>query len=222
MPEDMAFNESDRAAVYRAIGARRDVRRGFVDRPLPDELLKRLLAAAHCAPSVGLMQPSRFIVIRDLVTRTAVHSIFHEANEKAAATYSGEQGEQYAALKLEGILEAPQNLCIVCDTQTMRGHKLGRHTMPETAVYSTVCAVQNLWLAARAEGVGVGWVSILDPERLRALLHIPDHILLVAYLCIGYVDGFAAEPELERSGWEKRIPLHSAVCYDTYSEGDAS
>jgi 5,6-dimethylbenzimidazole synthase len=222
MPEDMAFNESERAAVYRAIGARRDVRRGFVDRPLPEELLQRLLAAAHCAPSVGLMQPSRFIVIRDLATRTAVHNIFAKANHKAAATYQGEQGEQYAALKLEGILEAPQNLCIVCDTQNERGHKLGRHTMPETAAYSTVCAVQNLWLAARAEGIGVGWVSILDPVRLRSLLHIPDHILLVAYLCLGYVDQFATEPELERSGWEKRIPLRAAVCYDVYSEGDAS
>jgi 5,6-dimethylbenzimidazole synthase len=222
MPEDMAFNESDRAAVYRAMSARRDVRHGFADRPLPEELLQRLLAAAHSAPSVGLMQPSRFIVIRDLATRTAVHNIFHEANQKAAATYTGELGEQYAALKLEGILESPQNLCIVCDTQNERGHKLGRHTMPETAVYSTVCAVQNLWLAARAEGVGVGWVSILDPDRLRALLHIPDHILLVAYLCLGYVDGFAIEPELERAGWEKRIPLQNAVCYDIYREDNAS
>jgi 5,6-dimethylbenzimidazole synthase len=222
MPEDMAFNESDRAAVYRAISARRDVRRGFVDRPLPDELLRRLLAAAHSAPSVGLMQPSRFIVIRDLATRTAVHKIFEEANQTAAATYKGEQAKQYSALKLEGILEAPQNICIVCDTQNERGHKLGRHTMPETAVYSTVCAVQNLWLAARAEGVGVGWVSILDPVRLRTLLHIPDHILPVAYLCLGYVDRFATEPELERSGWERRTPLEAAVCYDSYSEGNES
>jgi 5,6-dimethylbenzimidazole synthase len=222
MPENTAFNDSDRAAVYRAIGARRDVRRGFVDRPLPDEVLERLLAAAHSAPSVGLMQPSRFIVIRDLATRSAVRNIFEEANHKAAATYEGEQREQYDALKLEGILEAPQNLCIVCDTQTERGHKLGRHTMPETAAYSTVCAIQNLWLAARAEGIGVGWVSILDPTRLRALLHIPEHMLLVAYLCLGYVDQFAAEPELERFGWEKRVPLQTAVCYERYSEDNAS
>jgi 5,6-dimethylbenzimidazole synthase len=222
MPEDMGFNESDRAAVYRAIGARRDVRRGFIDRPLPDEVLQRLLAAAHSAPSVGLMQPSRFIVIRDLATRAAVHNIFEEANHKAATTYQREQRERYAALKLEGILEAPQNLCIVCDTQNERGHKLGRHTMPETAAYSTVCAIQNLWLAARAEGIGVGWVSILDPARLRTLLHIPDHILLVAYLCLGFVDHFATEPELERSGWEKRVPVQTAVCYDVYSEDNAS
>ncbi len=217
-----AFTEPERAAVYRAIATRRDVRRGFIDRPLPEELLQRLLSAAHSAPSVGLMQPSRFIVIRDLATRTAIHNIFAEANAEAAATYEGEQAAQYAALKLEGILEAPQNLCVLCDTRSERGHKLGRHTMPETAAYSTVCAVQNLWLAARAEGVGVGWVSILDPTRLRAALRIPDHILPVAYLCIGYVDAFAAEPELERAGWEKRVPLQSAVCYDVYSEEGAS
>jgi 5,6-dimethylbenzimidazole synthase len=221
-PEDMAFNEFERAAVYRAISTRRDVRRGFVNRPMPEELLRRLLSAAHSAPSVGLMQPSRFIVIRNLSTRTAVHNIFEEANHKAAATYQGEQGKQYAALKLEGILEAPQNLCVVCDTQNERGHKLGRHTMPETAVYSTVCAVQNLWLAARAEGIGVGWVSILDPVRLRTLLRIPAHVLPVAYLCLGYVDHFATEPELERSGWERRVSLETTICYDVYSEDNAS
>ncbi len=219
---NMAFSESERAAVYRAIAERRDVRRGFVDRPLPDELLQRLLAAAHSAPSVGLMQPSRFIVIRNLSMRKAVHDIFLEANAKATATYTGEQGQQYAALKLAGILEAPQNLCVVCDTQNERGHRLGRHTMPETAAYSTVCAVQNLWLAARAEGVGVGWVSILDPSRLRTLLHIPEHLLPVAYLCLGYVDRFASEPELERAGWEKRVPLRSAICYEVYEEENKS
>jgi 5,6-dimethylbenzimidazole synthase len=110
--KDMAFNESDRAAIYRAISARRDVRRGFVDRPLPVELLRRLLAAAHSAPSVGLMQPSRFIVIHDLAIRTAVHDLFEEANRKAAATQQGDRGERYAALKLESILEAPQNLAL--------------------------------------------------------------------------------------------------------------
>lgn len=218
VPTDMDFSEPERAAVYRAIATRRDVRCGFVDRPMPDELLQRLLAAAHSAPSVGLMQPSRFIIVRSLATRTAVHSIFQEANAKAAAAYEGEQAKQYEALKLEGILEAPQNLCIVCDTQSARGHKLGRHTMPETAAYSTVCAIQNLWLAARTEGVGVGWVSILDPARLRSILRIPEHVLPVAYLCLGYVGSFATEPELERSHWEKRVPLHAVVSYDTYSE----
>jgi 5,6-dimethylbenzimidazole synthase len=218
MTQAAAFSDSEREAVYRVITARRDVRRGFLDLPLPADLLDRLLAAAHSAPSVGLMQPSRFIIIRDLAVRKAVHGIFERANAQAAASYEGQQREQYVDLKLEGILEAPQNLCIVCDPQSERGHKLGRQTMPETALYSTVCAIQNLWLAARAEGVGVGWVSILDPERLREVLGIPTHFVLVAYLCLGYVNRFASGPDLERRGWEKRVPLEAVVSYDRYSE----
>jgi 5,6-dimethylbenzimidazole synthase len=214
------FSSAEREAVYRVIAERRDVRRGFVDRPLPEDVLHRLLAAAHRAPSVGLMQPSRFIVIRDVVVRRAVHETFEAANERAAASYTGQQARHYATLKLEGILEAPQNLCILCDTRSERGHGLGRHAMPETALYSTVCAIQNLWLAARCEGVGVGWVSILDPEKLRALLSVPPHLALVAYLCIGYVDGFASEPDLEKFGWERRIALSEVVSCDRYAEAD--
>lgn len=211
------FNDSEREAVYRVIAARRDVRRGFLDRPLPDILLNRLLTAAHSAPSVGLMQPSRFIVVRDPAIRKAIHHIFEQANAEAAAIYTDEQREHYASLKLEGILEAPQHICVLCDSRSERGHQLGRQTMPETALYSTVCAIQNLWLAARAEGVGVGWVSILHPETIRQTLNIPAHLTLVAYLCIGYVNGFASEPDLERYRWEKRIPLQTAVYYDRYS-----
>src|ERR1700733_3670730 len=218
MNEHPIYDDQEREAVYRAIATRRDVRSGFLDEPLPDDLLRRLLTAAHCAPSVGLMQPSRFIVVRDLAVRTTIHGIFRDANAEALATYTGEQRERYASLKLEGILEAPQNLCVVCDPTSSRGHKLGRHTMPETAVYSTVCAIQNLWLAARTEGVGVGWVSILDPHRLRSVLNIPDHFITVAYLCLGYVSHFASEPELERRGWENRIPLEQVVFYDGFGE----
>ncbi len=220
MPERAEFDVGERDAVYRAIATRRDVRRGFIDKPLPDELIGRLLAAAHCAPSVGLMQPSRFVLIRERAVRQAVHDAFVQANAEALATYTGARREQYASLKLEGILEAPQNLCILSDSQSERGHRLGRHTMPETAVYSTVCAIQNLWLAARAEGVGVGWVSILDPARLREILHVPEEIVPVAYLCLGYVDCFAAEPELERFGWESRIPLDEVVSYDRYGAAE--
>jgi 5,6-dimethylbenzimidazole synthase len=212
------FGVQERDAVYRVIAARRDVRRGFLQDPLPDELLRRLLAAAHSAPSVGLMQPSRFIVIRDLTVRQAVRTAFLQANANAMAAYTGERREQYANLKLEGILEAPQNLCILSNPQSERGHQLGRHTMPETAIYSTVCAIQNLWLAARAEGVGVGWVSILDPARLTEILGIPANIVPVAYLCLGYVNGFGTEPELERAGWETRIPLDTVVSYDRYRD----
>jgi len=212
------FSEAEREAVYRAIAERRDVRRGFLDVPLPDELIQRLLTAAHSAPSVGLMQPSRFIVIRDRSIREAVRRIFEEANRRAADGYSAEQSEQYCRLKLEGIIEAPQNLCVLCDARSARGHGLGRQTMPETAVYSTVCAIQNLWLAARSEAVGVGWVSILDPTEVCKLLNIPDHLTLVAYLCLGYVEGFASEPDLERFRWEKRVDLTAVVSYDRYSE----
>ena len=218
MNEHPIYGDQEREAVYRAIATRRDVRNGFLDEPLPNDLLRRLLAAAHSAPSVGLMQPSRFIVVRDLAVRTAIHGIFQDANAEALATYAGEQRERYSTLKLEGILEAPQNLCVLCDPTSSRGHKLGRHTMPETAVYSTVCAIQNLWLAARTEGVGVGWVSILDPFKLRQVLDIPEHIIPVAYLCLGYVAHFASEPELERHGWENRVPLEQVVFYDGFSE----
>ncbi len=220
MAERAGFEASERDAVYRAIATRRDVRRGYLDEPLPQELMRRLLSAAHCAPSVGLMQPSRFILIRSHSIRQAVHEAFLQANEQATATYTGERREKYRSLKLEGILEAPQNLCVLSDAKSERGHQLGRHTMPETAIYSTICAIQNLWLAARAEGVGVGWVSILDPARLREILRIPPNIVPVAYLCLGYVHQFATEPDLEHFGWETRIRLEEVVSYDTYRGED--
>jgi 5,6-dimethylbenzimidazole synthase len=218
MTKAPGFDERARQAVYRVIRERRDVRRGFLPEPMPDELLDKLLEAAHNAPSVGLMQPWRFIVVRDLDVRRSVHTIFLDANRQALASYEGERQQSYTEMKLEGILEAPQNLCILCDSESSQGHQLGRRTMPETALYSAVCAVQNLWLAARAEGIGVGWVSILEPNLLRRALKIPEHITPVAYLCLGYVDAFAEQPELERSGWEKRTPLKSVLSLDRYDD----
>jgi 5,6-dimethylbenzimidazole synthase len=208
MNDRVEFEVQEREVIYRAIATRRDVRRGFLEKPLPDQLIHRLLSAVHCVPSVGLMQPSRFVLVSDYDVRRAVHEAFLQANERALATYTGDRREQYAKLKLEGILEAPQNLCVLSDPQSERGHQLGRHTMPETAIYSTICAIQNLWLAARA--VGVGWVSILDPDRLSEILYIPENIVPVGYLCLGYVDRF------ERFGWESRIPLERIVSYDRY------
>ena len=222
MSQHSCFSDVERDAVYRVIAQRRDVRRGFLDILLTDDLLDRLLAAAHSAPSVGLMQPSKFIVVRNREVRRAVHEIFDMANRQALERYTGEQAEQYSSLKLEGILEAPQNLCVLCDPQSERGHGLGRQSMPETAIYSTVCAIQNLWLAARSEGVGVGWVSILDPGKLYKLLNIPSHLTLVAYLCLGYVDCFSTEPDLERFGWEKRVDLKTVVSYERYSNAEMS
>jgi 5,6-dimethylbenzimidazole synthase len=180
-------------------------------RPLENDVLIRLLNAAHMAPSVGLMQPWRFIVVRDEAQRARVHEIFLRAREAAAALYEGDRRELYARLKLEALLEAPQHLCVVCDANSQQGHSLGRHSMPATPAYSVVCAIQNLWLAARAEGVGVGWVSILDPAAMKKLLGIPPQVDLVAYLCFGYVDEFAPRPDLERVGWEQRASLASVV-----------
>ena len=163
------------------------------------------------APSVGLMQPWRFIVVRDETQRSKVHEVFLRAREAAAARYAGDRRELYSRLKLEGLLEAPQHLCVVCDANSEQGHALGRHTMPEMPAYSVVCAIQNLWLAARAEGIGVGWVSILDPAAIKDMLRIPAQLELVAYLCIGYVDEFASSPDLERFGWEWRTSLTSVL-----------
>lgn len=210
------FPEDESRGVYRAIRERRDVRSGFLPEPLDDEVLGRLLEAAHHAPSVGLMQPWRFILIRTLEIRKAIHDIFLRSNRAALDTYEGDRAKKYASLKLEGILEAPQNLCIVCNPESERGHRLGRHSMPEMALYSAVCAVQNLWLAARAEGVGVGWVSVLDKDALKKVLNIPANVIPVAYLCLGYVDHFAAEPDLERAGWEHRIPLDRVLGFEEY------
>lgn len=213
------FTAADRDAVYRAIECRRDVRRGFLPEPLPEPLLERILAAAHSAPSVGLMQPWRFIVVRSREVRTEIHAAFRDANRQAGEIYQQNRREQYTSLKLEGILESPLNLCVVCDPQSEQGHGLGRQSMPETAIYSSVCAVQNLWLAARVEGVGVGWVSILSPLDLRRILRIPTQIVPIAYLCLGFVDNFGDGPELERVGWERRGRLEKVVFHDHYGEG---
>ena len=182
----------------------------------PDNVLARLLDAAHHAPSVGFMQPWGFIVIRDREVRDTVHEIFERARLAAAQVYNDDRRAVYETLKLAGIREAPINLCVTCDEATVRGHGLGRQTMKETALYSTVCAVQNLWLAARAEGVGVGWVSILDKPAAQELLHLPPGVQLVAYLCVGYPVEFRPRPMLEEVGWKHRQPLADLVFQDKW------
>jgi len=214
------FTEEERRGLYRAIYERRDVRSSFKPDEIPDNVLARLLDAAHHAPSVGFMQPWGFIVIRDRGVRDTVHQIFERARLAAAQVYNDDRRAVYETLKLAGIREAPINLCVTCDEATVRGHGLGRQTMKETALYSTVCAVQNLWLAARAEGVGVGWVSILDVDELRAALGIQEAVVPVAYLCLGYVTEFSAEPELEIKGWEQRVPLAGLIHFERYGVTD--
>jgi 5,6-dimethylbenzimidazole synthase len=195
--------------LYEAIYTRRDVRR-FRPDPVADEVLARILDAAHHAGSVGFMQPWNFIVVRDLATRRQVQEVFELENARAAERYDGERRELYESLKLEGIVESPLNVCITCD-RGRGGHVLGRNSIIDTDLYSTCCAVQNLWLAARAEGVGVGWVSILDPEKLAEILHLPSAVVPVAYLCVGYPQQFTPRPMLEEVGWRERLPLGEVV-----------
>jgi 5,6-dimethylbenzimidazole synthase len=210
------FTPAERAALYRAIGARRDVRAEFISDAVPDDVLARILGAAHQAPSVGLSQPWRFIVVREARTRAAAHAAFEHANAAAAAGYAPADAARYRALRLAGIRAAPVNICVTCEDEPARGSGLGRRTMPETARYSTVCAIQNLWLAARVEGLGVGWVSIIEPADLRELLAIPAGVTLVAYLCVGYVSAFAPLADLERDGWESRSGLADVVDFERY------
>lgn len=214
------FSDADREALYRVIDSRRDVR-AFRRDPVPDDVLTRILGAAHHAPSVGFMQPWNFIVIRDPATRARIRRIFVRENERAAANYSGDRAGLYRSLKLEGLEDAPINLCVTCDRTRGGPHVLGRNTIVDTDLYSTCCAVQNLWLAARAEGVGVGWVSILDNDALRRVLGIPAHVVPVAYLCVGYPREFLDSPELERRGWASRLPLEDVVYHERWQEPPA-
>jgi 5,6-dimethylbenzimidazole synthase len=220
MPVDeggLGFEDAERRGVYRAIYERRDVRSHFTPEPVSDELLGRLLDAAHHAPSVGMMQPWEFIVIRDATVRRRIHEAFNRARESASRVYQNEERRDlYLGLKLAGILDAPVNMCVICDPTCTRGHGLGRQTMPETPMYSTVCAIQNLWLAARAEGIGVGWVSIFEVPEIKELLNIPSHLIPVAYLCIGHVSRFDAQSELQSRGWEKRVALTRQIHFESY------
>ena len=210
------FTLDERNALYRAIALRRDVRAEFLPEPIDEDVLMRVLAAAHQAPSVGLSQPWRFILVRDEAKRRAVHEIFCDANVRAAAAYDEPAADRYRGLRLAGILDAPLNVCVTCEDEPYRGGGLGRQTMPEATRYSTVCAIQNLWLAARVEGLGVGWVSIVDPSALRTLLAIPAGVAIVAYLCIGRVSAFAPVADLERDRWEARVPLADVVDHERY------
>jgi 5,6-dimethylbenzimidazole synthase len=205
------FSPAERDAVYRCIFNRRDVRGQFLPDPIPDEVLARLLRAAHHAPSVGFMQPWDFIVIRDAAIRRKVRDAFQVRHLEAAEMFETERQKSYRALKLEGIVDAPIGICITCDRSRTGPVVLGRTHQPEMDIYSAVCAVQNLWLAARAENIGVGWVSILRHDDLREALAIPQSIQPIAYLCIGYVSHFLQKPELESKGWLPRVPLTDVV-----------
>ncbi len=208
---DDQFSDHERAAVYRAIFERRDVRRNFLRTPIADAVLARILTAAHHAGSVGFMQPWDFVVVRQEATKRTVKQLFQQSNAQAAMHYEGARATLYRSLKLEGIEEAPINICVTCSRQRGGRHVLGRSTVRDTDIYSTCCAIQNLWLAARAEGIGVGWISILDHGALKRVLGIPRPVKVLAYLCLGYVSEFATQPDLETAGWRARIPVEQLI-----------
>jgi nicotinate-nucleotide--dimethylbenzimidazole phosphoribosyltransferase len=210
-----AFSDDERAGVYRAIASRRDIRNYRPD-ALPADVLARILAAAHQAPSVGLMQPWDFVLIADRTLRQDIYAHFRAVNERAASVYEGDRAAGYRALKLQGILDAPLNLLVTCDRRRGGPHVLGRYTMRHTDEYSTCLAVQNLWLAARAEGVGVGWMSLFEPEFVATRLGLPEQVVPIAYLTLGYPVEFPEEPMLERTGWAERRPLADAVHNDRF------
>jgi 5,6-dimethylbenzimidazole synthase len=216
MAENGRFSDAEREAVYRAIFERRDVRRNFLKKPIPRRVLTRVLTAAHHAGSVGFMQPWDFVVVRNQATKGAVKELFRQANAEAAARYRGARAALYRSLKLEGIEEAPINIAVTCSRQRGGPHVLGRSTVRDTDLYSTCCAIQNLWLAARAEGIGVGWVSILDHGELKRVLGVPKSVTMLAYLCLGYVSHFATQPDLERAGWRERIPVKHLIHYESW------
>ena len=197
------FDATFRRQFAELLRWRRDVRRFRTD-PIPASLIEKLLALAALAPSVGLSQPWRFVLVETPERRAAIAGNFACANDAALNGYAGERQARYARLKLEGLSQAPVHLAVCADETTGQGHGLGRQTMPETLRYSVVAAIQTLWLAARAEGLGVGWVSILDPEAARVTLDLPPGWTFVAYLCVGWPEEEHDDPELERHGWEQR------------------
>jgi len=204
------FSEPFQEELLRLFRLRRDVRR-FRRDPLPEADFLALLEAAHTAPSVGLSQPWRFVRVQSPAARAAVIASFERANEAASKAYDDERGRLYRSLKLAGLREAPEHLLVCCQNETSQGHGLGRATLPGTLRDSVLCAIQNLWLASRARGMAVGWISILDPEELREPLALPPEWQWVAYLCMGWPEHERARPELEAAGWEQRRPLSDVL-----------
>jgi 5,6-dimethylbenzimidazole synthase len=213
---DFALSAPEKDGLYKAIFSRRYVRSHFIAKEIPDDVLLRILSAHH-APSVEFSQPWNFIMVKDKATRQEVKDSFLRERDRSIKMLEGdERQEKYARLKLEGILESALNVCVAYDPTRFGPFVLGRTSIEDTGVYSVCCAIQNLWLAARAEGVGVGWASILSNEDLERILEIPAHVKPVAYLCLGYVEEFAPKPDLERAGWLPRMDLSKVVCYEKW------
>lgn len=212
----MNITEEEKEAVYKTIYNRRDTRGEFLPEQISDEVINRILDAAHHSPSVGFMQPWDFIVVKDKDVKQDIKNAFVVAHDEAKEMFDYEKKNIYSKLKLEGITEAPIGICITCDRNRTGDTVIGRTANLEMDLYSSVCAVQTLWLAARAENLGVGWVSIIHHEELKEVLDIPSHITPIAYLCIGKVSHFHDKPELEKAGWLPRLPLENLVHHDKW------
>jgi 5,6-dimethylbenzimidazole synthase len=227
-----SFSGIEKQALYKAIFSRRDVRSHFIEsKDVPNDVLRRILDAAHHAPSVGFSQPWNFIIIKNKSIRQQVKNSFLQEHKRSISMldedaakkqhdYESKQRvqrkEKYLSLKLEGIIESAVNICVTYDSTRFGPFVLGRTSIPETGIYSVCCAIQNLWLAARAEGIGVGWVSIISNEDLKRILHIPTHVKPIAYLCLGYVEEFADKPDLENTGWLPRLDLDKVLSYEQW------
>jgi len=212
------FTDEEKKGLYKAIYSRRDVRSHFTSRSIKDDVLSRILNAAHHAPSVGFSQPWNFILIKDITTKKKIKDSFEEEKNRSSKLVEEPKRTKYLSFKLEGILESPINLCVTYDPSKFGPFVIGRSSIPEAGLYSVCCAIQNLWLAARTEGVGLGWVSILSNDTLKEVLELPEHVVPIAYLCLGYVDEFAQKPDLETAGWLPRLDLKDVVYFEKWQD----
>jgi 5,6-dimethylbenzimidazole synthase len=210
------FSEQDKESFYRAIYSRRDVRSNFTSEDIEEQVLTRILNAAHHAPSVGFSQPWNFILIKNIETRKKIKESFEKEKDRSSNLIEEPKRSKYLSYKLEGILESAINICVTYDPTKTGSFVIGRTSIPQTGIFSVCCAIQNMWLAARTEGIGVGWVSILSNKDLRNVLHIPDHVMPVAYLCLGHVNKFESKPDLETSGWLPRLKLDDVIYHEKW------
>ena len=213
------FTDEEKKGFYKAIYSRRDVRSHFTSEPISDNTLTKILHAAHHAPSVGFSQPWNFVLIKDNNTRKVIKESFQIEHKHASELVDEERKSDYLSFKLEGIMESPINICVTYDPTKFGPFVIGRTSIPEAGIYSVCCAIQNLWLAARTEGIGLGWVSILSNDVLKKQLELPEHVIPVAYLCLGHVSNFETKPDLETNGWLPRLKLDEIIYHEKWLQG---
>ncbi len=214
------FSKDEKNGFYKAVFSRRDVRAHFTSEPIDDKILSKILNAAHHAPSVGFSQPWNFILIKEMETRKKIRDSFDSERKRSSDLVEEPKRSKYLSLRLEGILDSAVNICVTYDPSKFGPFVIGRTSIPETGIYSVCCAIQNLWLAARTEGIGLGWVSILSNDDLKKILDIPDRVVPIAYLCLGHVSEFAQKPDLETVGWLPRLDLKDVVYYEKWNKVD--